>query len=299
MSVKVEKICEPVLLGEGPHWDAAQQCLFYVSILENTIHKYTPSTNKHSKTKLSDQVGFILPVEGAKDQFVVGLGCKFVVIQWDGEDGSPAKVIKELAEVDTDIEDTRINDGKCDPRGRIFAGTMGKESNEGEKGSLYRLEGNKCAKVSSKIGISNGLAWNMEDHSFYYIDSLEKAVTRYDYDVKTGEISNKRHIFDLAKHGIEGFPDGMTIDTEGYLYVAVFSGSCVIKIDPKKDELLQKIPIPVEQVTSVTFGGPKLDVLYVTTASMTIGSTQHPPAGALFKVTGLGAKGHPNLAVKL
>ncbi|CAH0683377.1 unnamed protein product [Spodoptera exigua] len=205
MSVKVEKATEPLLLGEGPHWDEHHQALFFVNIQEHTIHKYVPATGAHTKTKVGGRVGFIVPVEGTTDQFLVGVDRKFQVIRWDGADGSPATVFKELVEVDSDLPTNRINDGKADPKGRVFAGTMGHEDPPGNftmnRGNLFRLEGGKVTKV-------------------------------------------------VSQNKIEGFPDGTTIDTDGNLWVAVFDGSCVLKINPRSGELLQKVSIPALQVTS-------------------------------------------------
>ncbi|KAJ2950863.1 hypothetical protein O0L34_g5222 [Tuta absoluta] len=301
MSFQVQKLTDPLVLGEGPHWDERVQALYFVDINSCTIHKYEPATGEHSRTKLDGRVGFIVPLESASDHFVVGVERKFLVIQWDGGNGTPAKVIKELAEVDLEQPTNRINDGKCDPRGRLYAGTMGKENPPGNfqkhAGSLFRLEGTKLTTLANRIGISNGLAWDVSRKAMYYTDSLEENIRRYDYNVETGEITNMKHIFDMKPIG--GLPDGSTIDTDGNLWVACFNGSCVIKIDPSTGKLLQKVPIPAKQVTSVSFGGAKMDVLFVTTACMNIGGAQEPPCGATFMVSGLGAKGHPNANFKL
>ncbi|CAG5002694.1 unnamed protein product [Parnassius apollo] len=303
MSVTIEKITEPLLLGEGPHWDDRKQALYFVSIKQKTIHKYVPASGTHTKTQLDGRVGFIIPVDGTTDQFVVGVERKFLIIQWDGEEGSKVQVLKELAEVDQEIPTTRINDGKADPKGRLFAGTMGHEESPGnfqkEKGSLYRIDRRGVVKMCESVSISNGLAWDLKEKAFYYTDSLEYKIRRYDYDVDTGDISNKSYIFDLKKNNITGIPDGMTIDTDGNLWVAIFDGGCVLKIDPKLGTISQKIQIPAKQITSVTFGGCNLDVLFVTTGSMPIKEEQEPPCGATFMVTGLGVKGHPNVNFKL
>ncbi|XP_068633913.1 regucalcin-like [Battus philenor] len=303
MSVTVEKITEPVVLGEGPHWDDRQQALFFVSIHQKTIHKYVPATGKHTKSSLDGRVGFIIPVDGTTDQFVVGVELKLLVISWDGEEGSEVKVVKELGEVDKDSPKNRFNDGKADPKGRLFAGTMGYEKTPGDfepkKGSLYRVDRRGLVRVCDKVGISNGLAWDLKEKAFYYTDSLEFKIRRYDYDVDTGEISNPKYIFDLKKNDVSGFPDGMTIDTDGNLWLAIFEGYCVVKVDPRSGTVMQKIPIPAKQVTSVTFGGPDFDILFVTTASMEIDGVQEPPCGATFMVMGLGVKGHPNVNFKL
>ncbi|XP_026488697.1 regucalcin-like [Vanessa tameamea] len=300
MSLTIKKIIEPLELGEGPHWDDRQQALYFVNILKGTIHKYVPATGEHTKTKLDGSVGFIVPVNGTTDQFLIGLERKFVIVQWDGKEGSATKIVRELGTVDQNVvPNTRINDGKADPRGRVYAGTMGHEDRPGNilpnQGSLYRVDKTGIHKLCSEIGISNGLAWDLARKAFYYTDTMERRIRRYDYDVDTGNITNLKYIFDLEKNKVDGMPDGTTIDSDGNLWVAVFNGSCVIKIDPTSGKLLQKVPIPVPQVTSVTFGGPNFDILFVTTASLNIGGAQEPPCGSTYMVTGLGVKGLPNM----
>ncbi|CAG4928753.1 unnamed protein product [Colias eurytheme] len=303
MSIKVTPVTEPVWLGEGPHWSKEDQALYFVSIFDQTVHKYVPSTGRHTKSKLDAMPGFIIPVEGKKDQFVVGLKREVVVIQWDGENGT-AKRLKTITELDKHTPDNRINDAKADPRGRLFVGTMGHEYEPGKfhlkKGSLYRVDPDgQTHRVVDNIDISNGLCWDVKEKAFYYTDSFEYAVRRYDYDIETGDISNPRLVFVYKDHGLKGIVDGMTIDVDGNLWIANFDGKQVIKVDPRAGKLLQKIPTPALQTTSVSFGGPNLDVLYVTSACMNRGEEQPPPCGATFEVTGLGVKGHPSVSVKL
>ncbi|XP_053604628.1 regucalcin-like isoform X2 [Plodia interpunctella] len=304
MSHKVTKITEPVVLGEGPHWDERVQALYFVSIHEQTIHKYVPATKEHTRTKLNGRVGFIVPVEGRTDQFVVGVELKFLLVQWDGKNNSEAKLLKELCEVDQQTKN-RLNDGKADPRGRLYAGTMGHEEPPGvfvqEAGSLFVLEraSARARTLAARVGISNGLAWDERNRAMYYVDSMDKHIRKYDWDPDTGNISNMTYVFDFVKNGIAGVGDGGTIDTDGNLWWCVFDGSCVLQIDPNTGKVLRKIDIPAKQVTSCTFGGPNFDTLFVTTASMTIGEEQKPPCGSCFMVTGLGVKGYPNVNVKL
>ncbi|CAG4928767.1 unnamed protein product [Colias eurytheme] len=304
MSVKVEKISDSLKLGEGPHWDEKQQALFFVDINGAAIHKYVPTTGEHTFGKLDGRVGFAVPIEGTTDQFIVGVEKTFQVVQWDGKNDSKVNVVKVLGKVDQDVDaPTRINDGKADPRGRIFAGTMGNEV-AGEivanLGSFYRIDNSGAiVKLCDKISISNGLAWDLKENAMYYTDSFDYNIRRYDYNVETGEISNMRYIFDFKKNGIEGLPDGTTIDKDGNLWVAVFFGSCVIQIDPRTGKLLKKIPIPAEQVTSVIFGGPNYDILFVTSACVNIDNKQKPAAGCTYMVTGLGVTGLPGYNFKL
>ncbi|KAJ8723565.1 hypothetical protein PYW08_003477 [Mythimna loreyi] len=309
MAPVLSPVTDPVWLGEGPHWDHGAQALYFVSIFDGTLHKLVDGS--HYKAKLDGMPTFVIPIEGKPNHFAVGLNRKVVEVEWEGGDGN-AKVKRTIAEVDKEHPNNRFNDAKADPRGRLFAGTMGHEYEPGKfnlkMGSLYRFEEDGTPqKLVDGIDISNGLCWDVANKAFYFIDSFEYTIRRYDYDIETGEIANPRTVFSMAEHNkhlgkdeknLTGIFDGMTIDTQGNLWVANFDGYQVLKIDPKNGKLLQTIRIPALQTTSVTFGGPELDILYVTTASMNRGEEQRPPAGATFKIEGTGSKGYPNNYVR-
>ncbi|XP_967668.2 uncharacterized protein LOC656019 [Tribolium castaneum] len=309
MAPTIERIVDSVELGEGPHWDAATQSLYFVDIFGKTIHKYVPVTKKHTKAVIgTNHVSLIIPVEGEKNKFLITIGRQLVTVKWDGSSEKVSEITK-IGEVDDDPEtlDNRFNDGKCDPTGRLWAGTMGGEPINGHvkpnKGGLFSLGPNQqIRKHLSNVSISNGLAWSKDLKKMYYIDSPKRTIDEYEVDMKYGTLSNGRPIFTLEKHNIQGFPDGMAIDTDGNLWVAVFNGYRVIKIDPRKPEtLLQTIQLPAKQVTSVAFGGPDLDELYVTSAAFTVDGVELPPPdhGATFRIKGIGAKGYPGVNVKL
>ncbi|XP_026736789.1 regucalcin-like [Trichoplusia ni] len=301
MAPVVTQIVDPVTIGEGPHWDSEDNALYFVSINDHTIHKYKPDTGKHFKAKLDDGAHFILPVEGKKNHFLITQGRKVVEIKWSGDEKSP-KILRTITEVEHEHPTNSLNDGKADPLGRLFTGSLtgNFDPNSAKTAALYRIDPDgTTTKLASDVQCSNGLCWDLKEKAFYYIDSITRVIQRYDYDAATGHISNPRSAFSLIEHGLKGSPDGMTIDTDGNLWVAVFGGSNVLKIDPRKNTLLETLPIPVPQVTSVTFGGPNLDILYVTTACIDFGGKPDPPSGATYAVTGLSVKGHPNLRVKM
>ncbi|CAD0201980.1 unnamed protein product [Chrysodeixis includens] len=292
---------ELVTLGEGPHWHSEDNALYFVSISDSTIHKYEPDTGKHVKAKVGEMPHFILPIEGKKNHFLITQGRKVVEIEWFA-DGKPPKILRTVTEVDHEHPKNVFNDGKADPLGRLFTGTLGDKPKPGSPklGSLYRIDPDGSAtKLASDVHCSNGLCWDLKEKAFYYIDTFSSNIQRYDYDVETGNISNPTIAFSLSENGLKGFPDGMTIDTDGNLWVAVFLGSSVLKIDPRKKKLLDTIEMPVPQVTSATFGGPNLDILYVTTGCIDFGEKPDPPSGATYAVTGLSARGRPNLKVRL
>jgi gluconolactonase len=201
----------------------------------------------------------------------------------------------------------KFNDAKCDSSGRLWAGAHVMDPLNFAKseplGSLYTFDSKKQLKSQvDKIKIANGLAFNDKTKKMFYIDSLKGTVDQFDFDITTGSVSNRKVWFTLQQLSIPGIPDGMTIDTDGNLWVAVFGGGRVLKVDGSKSEtLLDIIDIPAEQVTSVAFGGKNLDELYVTTGAMELqGKKPAPPEnGAIYKVTGTGSKGLPAVNFKL
>lgn len=305
MNPQIERISEGFILSESPHWDAKTQNLYYVDIFGKKIFRYNPTSTELTAADLGKQVTFIVPVEGSSDRFVIGLENQLAEITWDGSSPTVSK-IEVIAEAD-EPSTNRFNDGKADPSGKLWAGTMGAEPQPGKvdlkKGNLYSLEADKKLKRHvSNIHISNGLAWNSDMKKFFYIDSGDKRIDQFDYDVKTGTISNRRPLFTLKDHQLEGTPDGQAVDKDDNLWVALFNGYKVIKIATDKPEtLLGSIDLPAKQVTSVAFGGPDLDTLYVTTANMTVRGNvlATPENGSVYKITGVGAKGVDGAKVKL
>ncbi|KAJ3654200.1 hypothetical protein Zmor_013404 [Zophobas morio] len=307
MAPVIEVITERVTLGEGPHWDEATQSLYYVDIFGQAIHKFVPSTNTHTKVVLEGgPVTLVVPVDGATNQFVVSIARKLLLVTWDGVSDkiSDSELLIEV-ENKPGYFNNRFNDGKADPSGRLWAGTMGPEPEIGklekEKGALYTLVGKHQVKTHlTKVSIANGLAWDLGLKKMYYIDSPRRTVDEYDYNIEKGEICNRKVVFNLDVHDIPGVPDGMTMDTDGNLWVAVFDGGCLLHINPKTSELISKINFPARQITAAAFGGPNLDELYVTSAQLVVNGVKQPhPAGAVFRVTGLGVRGQPGVKVKI
>lgn len=185
------------VLGEGPHWDIKSQSLYYVDIVTPSIYRYNIKNGEIYKAKIKDNdepIGFMIPVDGTTDELVVGAGREVVVIRWDGK-SALATVVRVLGEVDNFITANRINDGKCDPKGRLYFGTMGDNENSDLKanptGSFYRFKNAEVptTKLKSLVGISNGLTWNETLGKFYYIDSVVRDVKVFDYDSSNGNIS--------------------------------------------------------------------------------------------------------------
>jgi sugar lactone lactonase YvrE len=170
-----------------------------------------------------------------------------------------------LCDPEPHLPQNRFNDGKCDPAGRLWAGTMNLEPSQNLTGALYSFDRRmKATKHLSHVGVSNGLAWSTDAKIMYYIDSMSRTIDSFDYDLASGEIANRRVVFNVPTE--LGVADGMTIDAEDNLWVAFWGGWCVAQVDPIKKEVLRKVKLPVANVTSCTFGGQQLDELYITTA---------------------------------
>ncbi|KAJ8918476.1 hypothetical protein NQ315_008173 [Exocentrus adspersus] len=302
----IYRVTEINAKGEGPHWDSKTQSLYFVDLIERNINKYVPSTKQHTKAQIDNNVSIIIPVKGSDDQFVISYGRELALISWDGK-SDRVTILKKLAEVDEGTVNV-FNDGKCDPTGRLWTGTMGsavKDENIPEgKGSFYSLTNGKISKHLTGIGISNGIAIDTKTNKFYYNDSYKGSIDEFDFDITKGTITNRRPLYTLFEKydGNLEVLDGMTIDTNGNLWAAVFNQSRVIKVDPRKPQTIADfVEIPTKQITSVTFGGPNLDELFVTTGRLPIkGVTPSAPGdGAVYRVTGINAKGLPGERIVL
>ena len=270
-------------LGEGAVWNHKTGELIWVNIIGEIINFYNPGLNYNKEMFTGQMIGTAVPAESGYVMVALGNG----IYQFDPETGTKKKV----ADPEADISGNRFNDGKCDPAGRFWAGTMSMTGEEGA-GTLYRLNSDGSIHPMVKgVSISNGIAWSADASRMYYIDTPTRKVMEYDYDNATGEIRNPR----VALHVPEGMgaPDGMTIDAGGNLWVALWGGAAVGCWNPRSGELLRTIEVPAKNVTSCAFGGKDLDVLYITTARQGTSAEElkkYPHAGGLFK-TRPGVKG--------
>jgi sugar lactone lactonase YvrE len=198
-----------------------------------------------------------------------------------------------LAEVEAHLPENRFNDGKCDPAGRYWAGTMSL-TDQPSKGALYQLEADHTVKrLIPDVSISNGLAWTSDGGTMYFADTPTRQIAAFDYDLVTGDVNNRRTVVHIPED--QGFPDGMTIDSEGMIWVAHWDGWQVSRWNPNTGEQLCAIPVPASQVTSCTFGGPDLDQLFITTARVGLDEeelSKQPLAGGVFRAMP-GVKGVP------
>lgn len=222
-------------------------------------------------------IGTVVPAESGKMIVALENG----LYQLDPTTGSK----KFIANPEEDIPGNRFNDGKCDPAGRFWAGTMSK-TGEKEAGALYRLDADgSVTKMIDKVTTSNGIVWSQDHTKMYYIDTPRRKVMAWDYELETGNISNPQTAVGIPQN--MGYPDGMTIDTEGNVWIALWNGSAVGCWNPETGELIQTIDIPAKNVTSCAFGDEDLGTLYITTARQGTSEEElekYPHAGGVFKV---------------
>jgi sugar lactone lactonase YvrE len=262
--------------GEGPAWDAVAGHLLWVDMLAGELHRTTPD-GADDVTKYDQPVCVAVPRVGGGVALALGDGL------WLQEPDGELRRLFALPDPEP-AGPIRMNDGKCDPSGRLWAGSMAYDSRPGA-GSLYRLDADHSVhEMLPDVTISNGLAWTPDGATMYYIDTPTGRVDAFDADPETGEIGDRRPAVDVPEDA--GQPDGMTIDDEGCLWVARWQGSAVHRYTPD-GRLDTVVEVPCAQVTSCAFGGAGLDELYITTSGLGLSEADaaaQPLAGRLFRI---------------
>ncbi len=262
-------------LGEGSLWDAATKRLYWVDIVEQRVMMFDPSNRANTEYFVGQSVGTV--VVSSAGQLVLALRDGIGVL--DPADGT----LRTIVDPEWDKAGNRFNDGKCDPRGRLWAGTMVEDGQKGN-GALYCFEHDFSWKEKlGGVDCSNGLCWSRDERVFYYVDTPTYVVQAFDYDPATAEISAGRQVASFEPS--RGAPDGMTIDADDHLWVALWGGHKVVRVDPRSGNVVFEVNVPANNVTSCAFGGPELNELYITTAR--VGQTDEqlartPKAGSLF-----------------
>jgi sugar lactone lactonase YvrE len=273
------------LLGEGPVWDVQTSALWWVDIKAPAIHRLDPATGRLDRWPAPEVVGALaLRRDGG---LVLAVRSGFVF--YDPDSG----VLVPVASPEADMPGNRMNDAKCDPLGRFWAGTMD-DAEKAPTGQLYRLGAERAVKrFHAGFVVANGLGWSGDARTFYFTDSTERTLWAYDFDLAAGELGRRR-LFAQASPD-HGHPDGLCVDADDHVWSAHWNGGRLTRYRPD-GAVDRTVELPVPLVTSCCFGGPNLDVLYVTTA--TIGMTPaaraaHPQAGGVFAIEGLGVHGRP------
>jgi sugar lactone lactonase YvrE len=273
-------VADRSLLGEGPAWDVNHDALVWVDIFEGEVHRWSPSSPTTMTFETGAHVGAALPAEGGG--WLLALADGFTLMSANGE-------CRPLLSVHGGRPGLRFNDGKVDPGGRAWAGTMAYDERAGA-GCLYRLDpGPAATPILEGVGVSNGLGWSPDRRAFYYVDSPAGALRRFDYDDEAGTIRNERVLVPFPAE--EGFLDGLCVDDEGCVWVAVWDGGCVNRYTPD-GSLDAVVDVPVSRPTSCCLGPG--GVLYITSAYHGLSTAEieeQPWAGAVFAVeVGVGAE---------
>ena len=266
-------------LGEGPVWDSKNAVLYFVDIEGRKLLAYDYISDSCRDFAAPGRVSAAILCETSGK-----LICTIENSLYIFEAGQFIPFIENIYETGQEI---RFNDGKCDTRGRLYAGTM--DNGGKRRGKLYKIDSAKNIDVCEEnIAISNGLAF--AGKYLYYIDTMSDFLCRYDYDIETGNITNKTELIDNQAE--KGRFDGMTIDSNGNLWIASWGGFGITKYDSATGKKLDVIELPVPNVTSCEFGGDNMNILFITTAGGTNENMKkdYPLAGSLFAVE-LDAKG--------
>jgi sugar lactone lactonase YvrE len=270
-------------LGEGSFWHPTEKKLYWIDIERKELHMYDPLTKKDMHFDVGARIGTVVPVKSGGALVALQNGIHFI----DTKNGKLTFLNNPLG------DNIRFNDGKCDPAGRFWVGSMGLDFKQGAS-SLYRFDQDKSIHIMvNNVTCSNGIVWSADKKTMYYIDTPTGNVDAFDYDDATGNISNRRVAVKIPEGN--GYPDGMSIDSEDKLWVALWGGSGVARFDPLTGKMLLKVNVPAPHTTSCAFGGKDLKTLYITTAGDGLNESQlkeYPLSGGLFTVD-LDVKGVP------
>jgi sugar lactone lactonase YvrE len=240
-------------LAEGPVWH--EGALWWVNINAGTLHRLDTATGVSTSRTTGDFLGAAVPAEPGN--WLIARRNEIARIHWlTGK-------ITPLAALPAGDPRLRFNDGKCDPRGRFFVGTMHRDIVQGSA-AFYRLENNRLIPEFNGVTISNGLDWSPDAARFYYTDTLASRIDVFDCDLESGAIQNRRPLVTIPPE--RGYPDGLCCDVNGNLWVALWGGGCVECFDGRTGKSMERISVPTRQVSSCCFGGANLDWLFITTA---------------------------------
>lgn len=269
-------------LGEGPLWSERHNAIFWVDILWQALNRYSLADGSIQRWPLPERIGWVVERRN-KPNFIAGLQSGFYELDLE------PFALRQIVNPEPELPGNRLNDAKVDQHGRIWTGTMDAALRE-TTGSLYCMRPDfSLRRMDTGYKITNGPTFSPKQDILYHTDTALGLVYRFDLS-PSGEISNRQVFLKFTPE--MGSPDGMTVDTEGYLWIAHWGGSRLCRYSPK-GELDRTIPLPALQITSCTFAGPNLDRLFVTSAAKLQDREKQPFAGALFEVDPGGARGLP------
>ncbi|MDB5585085.1 MAG: hypothetical protein JWP26_55 [Devosia sp.] len=263
-------------LGEGPHWSERDKKLYFVDILAPAVYTGDTVKGTYVSMPVPELVGFIIP--RTRGGFVTAMHGEIRGIDL------PSGSITTISHPEADRPGNRFNDGKCDRRGRLWAGSLAIDTAP-DQGRLWRLDPDgRAFEMDRGFHVSNGMGWSPDDKTFYFADTAKQLIYAYDFDIDSGSIANRRVFISVPES--EGKPDGLTVDAEGFVWAAHWDGWCVTRYDPdgKVDRVIN---LPVPRPTSCVFGGPDMQTLFVTTARIRLSAaqlTEAPLSGSIFAI---------------
>ncbi len=273
------------LLGEGPIWSPRDGALYWVDILTPSVFRLDGVSMACTESKLATMASIVIPTLSGGLLFASPNGLML--------HNPSTQVNTLLCHPESERPTHRYNDGKCDRRGRLWVGSMdmGAEAN---RGCLYKVTGDGAwTKMDSGFTVPNGMGWSPDNKLMYMTDSTRKVIYVYDFDLDKGAISNKRNFVTFSPD--DGVPDGLTVDAEGYLWVAVWNSWRLSRFSPDGIEVL-RVLVPVPRPSSCCFGGNNLETLYITSASVRLTEQElrdAPLSGSLFSLQMPGVRGLP------
>ena len=261
-------------VGEGPFWNAAEQKLYFVDIVNKQVKIYSPATQSVETVQFEQEISAVFLDQ--KSELIVAARDGIFTASRDG-------VLETLlAPIKIEDPSIRTNDAKCDSHGRMWVGTMAFDFTEGAA-ALFTFDSKVLKEVVPDLTVSNGIGWSLDQKTMYFIDSVTKRVDIFDVDLELGELKNRRVFVSLVDG--DAFPDGLTTDEDGGVWVALFGGGEVRRFDADGN-LSHVVELPVRQVTSCCFGGEDMSELFITTAHNGMDSDaliKEPLAGSLFR----------------
>jgi len=263
--------------GEGPIWDPASETLFWVDMTGHKLHSLQPAGDTSATHSFSEAVCAVTPL--GNNRLLIALAKRLAFFDLT------SSALDEICPVEPHLAGNRCNDGKMDPAGRFWIGTMSANGPYAGAGSLYRLdEGKTLTKVLDGLTVSNGMDWTPDGRTMYFTDSAERAIWAFDFNPRDSSISNRRTVVKVPEE--LGLPDGFTLGADGTLWVAHWGAGCVCQWDPRDGRLLRRITTGCPHTTSCYFGGPARDTLYITTSRLGLDEEAlrvSPHSGGLFR----------------
>lgn len=262
-------------LAECPRWDPASKKLYWIDINKFELHRFDPQARQDEFLTFDEEIGCFSIRE--KGGFILAMRSGYYLMDaWSTD-------LSFISDPESDLDKTRFNDGRCDAKGRLFSGSY-YPPKDYDGANLWSIDGNHTVKkVADDLLTTNGIAFSPDNKTFYYSDTPKHIIYQCDYDLETGEASNRRTFHEFPKG--KGRPDGASVDVEGCYWSALYEGGRIVRINPQ-GEIIQEIAIPAKCPTMVGFGGDDLKTLYITSAG---GRSEeelklYPNTGSVFKV---------------